>query len=106
MCGGELHQILLRMIRSRTLQVTIPACGPLTSTVTTIDLVIQHTTVMRALTARMLALCRHQVFVDMVREQAPARESPPSEYPMQRLPSDSNRPRDIPVYDKDLSAQW
>lgn len=48
----------------------------------------------------------HQVFVDMVREQAPAGEATPREYPMQRLPSDSNRPRDIPVYDRDLSAQW
>lgn len=50
--------------------------------------------------------CRHQLFVDMVREQPAADSGSRGEYPMQRLPSDNNRPRDIPVYTQDLTSAW
>jgi len=45
--------------------------------------------------------------VDMVRAQ-PAAENGDSaaEFLMARLPSDSNRPRDIPVYTQDLTQGW
>lgn len=49
------------------------------------------------------------MFVDMVRAQ-PAMEighdAAAADFPMKRLPSDSNRPRDIPVYTQDLTQGW
>lgn len=49
---------------------------------------------------------RHQVFVDMVRSQAPKQGGEPKECPPQTIPGSSYRTRDIPVYASDLASAW
>ena len=49
--------------------------------------------------------------MDMVRAQPPSEGGTlygdsSGEFPVRRLPSDSNRPRDIPVYSHDLAKEW
>jgi len=48
----------------------------------------------------------HQVFVDMVRSQAPKQGGEPKECTPQTIPGSSYRTRDIPVYTSDLASAW